>query len=833
MLIRVWIWLRANVQDALAADLRFALRQFGRRPGTTAVMFLVLILGISISTLLFSYVQSYATQPPLGVRLEENLVRIRGSMSAGAAGRGSRPFGEDEFGAYRALTEQFREVAGWTFGSAMVDAGKDAARRGLDARITFVTGNYFAVLRVTPHAGPGLSTDASTDPALAATAILNHDAWQNLYGGRTDVIGSTIRVNGVPVTLVGVAPPRFNGIGGHVQLQLWMPLEARTVVMAESPATFRAAARLRPGVTMAAATAAVQVVAARTAGAMDRDGKVEPSADVVPLLSANGDPMFDRDVRMMSFAVGLLALIVLAVVCTNVSALLIGLASSRRQEIATRLSLGASRRRIIRQLLTESALLAVAAGAAALAITFGVLRLAATKLPFIPLDMGLTLPATTFTFGVALLVGIVFGLSPALHATRLAIASAMRDGAGATAAARGRLQRALVVAQIAFTQPLIVVLAASLVLVLSQFRPQQSTESGDRLVRIYLREAVSGSSAEDPARADELNAMTQRLVDRLQMFGGIESVVKDWQWLMAMQGDFSPEAGVANVVSLTGEKVPPGYFAARGMTIERGREFNREDVALATSQQGDVGVIIDSGLARRLWGGADPVGRVLNAASDTVTGARTLRVVGVVHDPSARHRRSGHAYRVWVPARAQDASMRLLVRTAGDARPLLPAIRDAVRDEMPGMVASVMTISDIEATNVRRYRAVAGSLMGAGGVALLLCGIGLYAVIAFAVGERAREIAVRMAVGAGTEQIVRSFIVNGLRLGAIGLVLGMPVSVLGLNAIVGADSDIPQISLRAVTLIAAAGVLLVAVAAVWIPARRAASIDPALTLRSG
>jgi predicted permease len=821
------VWL-----DGLAADVQFALRQFRRRPGTTAVMFLVLILGISISTLLFSYVQSYATQPPVGVRLDDGLVRIRGSMDVSETGRGSRPFGEDEFGAYVALSDHFEAVAGWTFASAMVDAGSSAEGLGLEARITFVTDNYFPVLGVAPQHGAGLPADASSDPSLVTTAVISHDAWQRLYGGRTDVAGSRIDVNGVPVTVVGVAPPRFSGVGGHIALQLWMPLEARHVVLAEAPAAFRAAARLRDGVSMAAAAAAVEVVAERTAGMMDQKGVTNPATDVVPLLSANGDPMFDRDVRIMTFAVSLLALIVLAVVCTNVSALLTGMASSRRQEIATRLSLGASRRRIIRQLLTESALLAAGAGGAALAVSAGVLHLAGMLLTFIPLEMGLSVRATTFTFGVALLVGILFGLSPALHATRIAIATAMRDGAGATAAARGRLQRGLVVAQIAFTQPLIVLLAASLVLVLSQFRPERESEIGDRLVRIYLRDALTGSSAESAARNDELNAMTQRLIDRLHAVTGVEAAVKDWQRITALQGSYVPEADGAGAVDVTAEKAPPGYFSARGISIERGREFAAADVAAAASQRGDMLVIIDAGLARRLWGSADPLGRRLNPASDTAPGARSLRVVGVVDYPAARQRRSGDAYGIWVPAGSQDASMRLLVRTGGDARPLLPDIRTAVRDEMPGMVASVRTVSDIEAYNVRTYRTIAGSLLGAGGIALLLCGIGLYAVIAFAVGERTREIAVRVAIGAGYGQLVRSFVGNGLHLTILGLAIGMPFSLLGLHLILGTDPDIPHISMPAVTGIAAAAVLIVALAAVWVPARRAAAVDPALTLRS-
>ena len=836
--------------DALTTDIRFALRQFGRRPVTSLVMFVVLAVGMSLSTLLFSYVHSYAVQPPLGV-LQEDVVRIRGDMSAGADGRGARTFPEDELNAYRGLTTVFDDVAGWTFATVVADVGSAGDRRGDVARATFVTDAYFDVLGVRPALGPGLRTGMEDDPALAAVAVISHNAWMHLFGGRSDAIGSTIAVNGVPVRIAGVAPERFIGIGGYERIILWLPEAARRLVLQDLSGEFRAIARLRPGVTMDEATNAVRTVAARSTAEMaERTGasaeqmrRLDPSADVVRLLSANGDPMFDRDVKLMILAVGLLASLVLAVTCTNVSALLTGLAAARRQEIAVRLSLGAARSRIIRQLLTESALLAVVSAAAALGIVWLVLRAVTQYLPFLPMEVGVTVPATTFTFGIALTVGILFGLSPALHATRLAIAVAMRDSTGAVAASRARLQRGLVVAQIAFTQPLVVMLAAVLIFLFNSGY-QNRTEHGDRLIRLGLQPATQSmttsraTSSADAAEAERrLHADMLRVMDRIESTPGVEGVVAEWRASPSL-GSYAaaPEDRVAgavhDAVRLAAERVDEGYFHLRGIPLVRGRDLTRDDFRADDAAPGDVAIILGADLARELWAGADPIGRRLQTTADTAAGPRSLVVVGVAEDPLAGSRDAGDEYRVWMAADTTRAPRDILIRTASLAQPLLPVLRNVVQEEVPTMVPSMRVIAVMEELNLRRYRIISGSFLGAGLAALLLSAIGLYAVIAFSVGERTREIAVRLAVGARARQIVHRFVGEGLRLSVIGVLLGMPVSLVGLHALLAvAGDDFPPVALSQVATIAGVGVLVVAPAAVWLPSRRAAGVDPAVTLR--
>jgi predicted permease len=649
---------------------------------------------------------------------------------------------------------------------------------------------------------------------------------------------------------VGVAPPRFNGMTMISVFKLWLPLSHRPLLVPEAERGadwFHAAARLRPGVSLDAATAAVRVVAARAAADMEEpaerphDRRLTIDTRVVPLTAGSGDPNFEREMWPMTAGLTTLGLLILLVTCTNVSALLTGLAMARRKEIAVRLSLGAARTRIIRQLLTESVLLAMAAIPAALGMVWMVQRAVIAFIPELPLTMGVSWQAAVFTFGVALAVGMLFGLSPALHATRLTVASALKDSTSMIAGSRARLQRGLVVAQIAVTQPLVVGVAA-LLLMLGAYQREGLNEFSDRIVSLRLRPAAATPALQDqdPESLQRRHGEMLRLRERLEAIPGVARAVQNPSFTAELDGySVHPEdrvaGGLQESLRISAPMVAPGYFAVMGIPVVLGREFAPTEAGFSPEHAGaEIPVVIETDLARRLWPGANPIGRRLQPAADSPLGGNTLSVVGVVDQPVDEGRVEDFGYQVYLPpdsARAGN-SFAMLIRTTSDAKPLIPTIRSVVREALPGIgIANLRTVAEMEARLRQDYLLAVAVLAGGGFLALFLAAFGLYAVVAFAVGQRTSEIAVRMAVGARARQIIGKFIGDGLRLSAFGLVVGLPLSLIGLRMLMTVPDLLLPVRLAPVAATAAFGALAVAVAATWLPARRAAAVDPATILR--
>jgi hypothetical protein len=327
-----------------------------------------------------------------------------------------------------------------------------------------------------------------------------------------------------------------------------------------------------------------------------------------------------------------------------------------------------------------------------------------------------------------------------------------------------------------------------------------------------------------------------RLAVRLRGTAGIVAVVPEWQ--AAPLGSYvvhpNDRTAVtpATAVRLDAARAAGGYFGLTGISVLRGRTLEPSDTVRPGARTGDHPAVIGEDLARPLWGGADPIGRRLRPASDSATAARSLVVVGVFDDRTAETSRSGNDSQIFVPPPPGDISATMLLRTAGPALPLMATVQRVAQEVAPAQVVRTRTLFEIEEANRRVNRMMVGGLLAAGAAALLLSAIGLYAVVAFSVGQRGREIAVRMAFGARGGQILRQFLTDGLRLSAIGLLLGLPVGLAALFVLTSLDPTLwPAVVLPSVAAIAALGVLLVAAAASWIPARRAAAVEPAVTLR--
>jgi putative ABC transport system permease protein len=721
---------------------------------------------------------------------------------------------------------------------------------------TYVTGNYFQVLGLVPALGAGLPLEANdADAAPPLVAVISHALWERHFDRATDVNGRALKVNGVTVTIVGVAPRRFAGARtGGSQMRVWLPLSTRPQVQrtpleltSHDAARFGLVARLQPGVRADQTGPTVQTIAARAAQQMTTGSTgMAASTDVVTLTAGNYFPPSGADEGPSAGPVLALVfpVLILLITCTNVSALLAGLGVARRREIAVRLALGAGRRRVVRQLVTETVTLAMAAAALGLFVTWLLLRLFDASIPDMTIEIDWR--AIAFTFSLALFAGVLFGLSPALHTTRLGLLEALKDSAGVVVARRMRLQSSLVVAQIAFTQPALLAMGALLLEMRSDLRGLATQPYADRLVEVRFNVNPRYGSI----GADREPTLV-RLQERLAAVPGVEGVVRQ-----EPDDSFDVEVHPADAVAglepaspqqVRGIAAPAGYFPVMGLSFVRGRDFDAAERGPARGQPAGIGegpIVIGSGLARRLWGGADPIGRRLVSVGRNLRGIPTFTIVGVVDDATTGARDGeqdggrhpelpgtrGREARIFLPG--VHTTSHLLIRTRGPAEALLPAIRAAAVDEAPALpIVSAQTIAAVEASERRSVFTAIYAAGGAGALALLLSAIGLYAVVAFAVGQRAREIGIRTALGAGSRQVVSLFVGRGLRLCFFGLIMGLALGIGGGRVLSAMQGHEPPAGTLGLAALVAAFVIGVALLASWIPARRAARIDPLEALR--
>jgi len=829
--------------ESLAADLRFAVRHYRRTPLSTLTIVLVLSLGIGTNVVLFTFLNSIATMPAPGIARDASLVRIRGTVRADGMGDAQpRLLSWPEVQEYAGRAELFGGVAAYADESALVGLG-DAAP--VTVRLIYATPNYFGILGVRPALGTAPPAESDVLRMTAPpTAMISHAMWRQRFGGERDAIGRTIRVNGFPVEVVGVAPPGFSGTDGGGGMTMWVPLAAYPLLQKRTPAAFMsrdsqflgAAARLRAGVTAKGAAPVVAGIAGR-ATLSPRDGDAAsparsetPGADVVPMLASNSRVSQRADLLVSGAAAGGFALLVLLITCTNVSALMVGMAVARRREIGVRLSLGAPRKRLIRQLLTESVLLSLGAAAVGLAVTAGGIRLLGAMLEGVQLVVDWRVTVATCT--VAIVTGVLLGLSPALHATRVSVGEVLKSSSWSVAATRSRLQRALVVAQITLTQPLLVGLGVVVATMLTDIGARAASSMAGQIAEIELDTwagRVSGAERESRIAA---------AVQRVAAMPGVVAAMPMQAGTITAPLSVHPADRVAGinydaVMESHLTAAPGGYFGAFGIAIVRGRDFDAGEYAhssggVARAPSYDR-AIVGRDLARRLWGGADPLGRRLVIGQPNRPGSAAMVVVGVVDEAAAGPSEVNGQFRVYVPYSSMNTGV--IARTAGPALPMLNAMREAVAAEAPQMPVTRAQTLDQREAEARRSAMRAGVAVAAGGVlALLLSAIGLYAVVSFAVGQRTREIGIRTALGAQRRQVVRMFFAKGLALSALGLSLGLPLSLLA-TRLIDAKLNVPLASSPLLGVAVGALVFVVASVAVWIPAHRASTIDPVLALR--
>ena len=819
--------------ESVIADVRFALRQIARRPLASATIVGVLALGIGVHAGIFSFYQALMLRPAAGVRPDPALVRLRGKERAPESERWlPREFSYTEY-LELARNDLFAATAAWTTNVVALDLGDP--ERATSAQMHFVTDKYFETAGVRMALGGSLPLASRADGNDGELVAVVSDAmWRTVFGGTRDVVGRTIKVNDALVRITGVAPPRFNGmtVSGS-ERTMWMPLASRATVLRTTrralidrdSALLSAAALLAPGVSIERASVASRLTSERAVRRMtaDLDHRIR-TTDVVPLLNSTELPA-DPQAVFVRIAFGVLGVLVLLVACTNVSALVVGAGIARGQEIAVRLSLGAARGRVIRQLLTESCVLAVAGGVAGLALYRAFAAIAANSV--VGIEIAPDLATAAFTLVIALATGILFGLSPALHATKAGVAEVLKSGGSAGgASARTRLQSTFVVAQIAVTQPLLIGVAVMLALIMRQ---------NERGVEDSVTSRVVEMGFDVRKIAPETRARLHAAMRDLETMPGIERVLSDangrelldFTVLAESRGGLIRETAVQ--VHL--EEASAGYFTLLGVPIVRGRDLVATDTAAR-----DRAVLISTDMAHELWGNADPIGRRFAQTNHGKQLERAAVVVGV-YDAS-RGTTRGPGRRVFAIDNSGWRDFAYLARTTGPARPLIRPIRERLRKTLPDLPVEYMeTLQDAFAEQERTMMQVGTAIGIAGALVLLLASIGLYGVIALAVTQRRREIGIRIALGAKPVEVVALLFRQGLWLSGLGLLIGLPLSIAGLVAIghvmvLTGDNGALPVNPPVIGGLIAITVITVAAIATWLPARRAAGVDPMIALRT-
>jgi len=816
-------------------DLRFGARMLIKNPGFTLVAALSLALGIGANSSVFSLLDALLLKP-LPVKQPEQLV-IVGTDTPSQPGRGFSSF---SYPVFRELREKNSVFSGMfaRSGLQMSLSGSGQTER---VQGELVSGNFFSVLGVNPLLGRLLTEADDQTPGAHPVAVISFNFWQRRFGADSQIVGRTISLNGYPFTIIGVAQQGFHGVEVGVAPDVRIPLMMDSQVRPKPGAPIfeqrgnwwlSVMARLNPGVSVEQAQAATDTVYqiarepdVRRNKGDSRDDRNFKSLRIHLLSAKTGASDLSRQFSQPLTVLMCLVGAVLLIACLNVANLLLARATMRQKEIAVRLALGAGRLRLARQLLTEGFLLSALGGLLGLLFArWGTDAL----LGFLPqgraLEVNLDLRMLGFTLSVTLLSALLFSLAPALQATRPNLIPALKNDA-VVAPGGGRrweLGRLLVTLQVALS----LVLLVGAGLFARSLRNLKTVDSGynaDQVVTMAFDPAQNGYKIE------RLRNFYSQLSDRLAALPGVKTTT------------FTRNAPMSGLYSRFGIEVPgyqprpdeemavlfnqigPKFFATFGAPLLLGREFTTQD----TPESPKV-VIVNHNLARYFFGAENPLGRRI-----TLENYKDLEIVGVVADAKYRNLKEAAPRTAYIPYSQYDQlGQRILcVRAAGDADALVAAIRREAHSLDPNLpVFNVKTFAEQinESVSTERLVALLSSFFGF--FALLLAALGLYGVMAYAVTRRTRELGIRMALGAQTQDVLRLVLKQGMKLAglgaALGLIIALGVTRLAKSLMFGVSPTDPMTFLGT-------GLLLISVAllACWIPARRATRVDPLSVLR--
>jgi macrolide transport system ATP-binding/permease protein len=800
-------------------DLRYGLRMIGKAPGFTVLATLALALGICANTTIFSFINGLILRPLTGVKDPDRLVAVYTSdYSSGLYGGSSYP----DYLDFRDQSDVFENLAA-ADQTVLNATGESEAER---LRGFVVTGNYFDVLGVRAQLGRTLQP---SDEQLSV--VISHSLWQRRFNADPTVVGRTLRLSDKPYMIVGVTEPSFRGLRIGLPPEFWIPVTADIKESARDSRGIQVIGRLKPGVTVAQAQSQLTTIAARLAqaypdtnvGTLERPNDPRP---VTVMRESRVPPEAQVAIKRVSLLLFAVVGLVLLIACANVANLLLARASVRRREIAVRLALGASRGRLIKQLLTESLLLALLGGVAGLLATQWTVRLLPqffSENDASGLDLSIDWRVLLFTLGVSLLTGLLFGLAPALQATRLNLLPALKAESAGYDQRRRRfaLRDVLVIAQLAMS----LVLLVSAGLFVRSLRQALTFDPG-----FETQNLLAASMETRGARLNEQQSQEfyQQALERAGSLPGVQSATLSM--FVPLSG-----GGARRMIKLEGYQPQPNedtelntntiglnYFKTMGIPIVAGRDFNAQD------REGSPRVVIvNEELARRYYGG-NAVGKRLQIGSNVTS----HEIVGVARTARYRNLREQPLPFIYIPmGQEYQSGMTLLVRTKGDPEALVGALHNEMRalnKDIP--LFSVETMSERIGGQLAADRMIAVLLSVFGGGALLLAAIGIYGVMGYAVAQRTHEIGIRIALGAEQRDILRLIVGQGMVLIAIGAGIGLALALAATQVL---KSLLFGVSATDPLTFASVIVVLVGVAllACYLPARRATKVDPLVALR--
>ena len=819
--------------ETLWQDLRYAIRTLGKTRGLTAVAILSLALGIGANTTIFTFINGLLLRPPM-VHDPERLLEVWQRNTTRGSGIGSdMQLSFPEYEHYRDHNSTFTEMGAFTGETpAMI---WNRAGEGETLRAALVSANFFSILGVQPALGRGFLREEDRDATAAPVVVLSHAMWEQRLGSDPAIVGKTVTLNGGSYTVVGVAPAAFTGLIVGFSPDVWTPMSMQRAVSPGLNLSERrmhwllAIGRLKPGVTRQQAAADLAVLGQQLARDFPETNK-NLMPDVVPVELV---PSPFRGVAGGISAV-LMAIVglVLLIACANVANLLLAKASSRRREVAVRMALGANRRRLVQQLLTESVLIAAISGVIGLLLSLWVapllLSLRPASLAFV-VNVSPDIRVLAFTLLASIATGIVFGLAPALQQSKSNQVENLKDGSAHGGSSRSRLRNALVVAQV--TACVVLLVGASLCL--RSLLNARSIDPG-----FDIRNTVAGGLNVQTFGYDQSRgrAFYARLLERVRAIPGVRSAsLADHLPLgqiMRMQGvEIDGYEGPRAPSGMRGlpldmALVGPDYFDAMGISVLSGRSFKNTD-----DEKAPPVVVINQQMSERFWPHQNPVGQFVTLMGSE--GSRTrAEIVGVVKTgkyASLGEDPKSFFYRPLL--QEYEPGAQLIVRTAGDT-PIIDALRHEVRALDPRMaLVGVETLEQHMQLPLFPARA-AGLLLGLFGLlALTLAIVGLYGVMSYSVSQRTREIGVRMALGAQRIDVVRLILGQGLRLTLTGMAIGVVCSVAltwVLRSVLYGISATDPVSFLAVAIV----LTMVAAIASYVPARWATRVDPIRALRT-